>query len=88
MLKGLTGPTPAIAFNHDGTLLATESSRGAAAEDGDYSVLVWDVVTGKQKFKLGGHDEPISGVAFSSDGSFIVTFSDDKARVWENDGAL
>ncbi|HET8669195.1 MAG TPA: WD40 repeat domain-containing protein, partial [Candidatus Saccharimonadales bacterium] len=83
VLKGLTGPTPAIAFNHDGTLLATES--GAAA-DGKYSVLVWDVITGKQKFPLGDHDDPIRGVAFSRDGSYIVTFSDDQVRVWENDG--
>lgn len=89
VLNGLTGPTPAIAFNHDGTLLATES--GAAndgAEDSDYSVLVWDVVTGKLKFKLGGHNEPIGGVAFTSDGSLILTFSGDKARLWYNDGSL
>ena len=85
VLKGLTGPTPAIAFNHDGTLLATE---GGAAEDGKYSVLVWDVITGKQKYTLPNHDEPIRGVAFSRDGSYIVTFSDDKAGVWENNGAL
>ena len=91
VLKGLTGPTPGIAFNHDGTLLATESGASndsGGAEDGSYSVLVWDVATGKLKFKLGGHEQPIGGLAFSSDGNFILTFSGDTARVWESNGAF
>jgi len=93
VLKGLTGPRPVIAFNHDGTLLATESGPKtddtAYPEGGAYSVLVWDVATGKQKFKLGGHDGGIAGVTFSANGEWIVTCSNDRtARVWTKDGLL
>jgi WD40 repeat protein len=86
-LKGLSGPIAAIAFSRDGTLLATETSTEApGVEEGDYAVLVWDVATGKQKFKLQGHDEPIAGIAFSGDSQYILTFSGDRVKLWYKDG--
>ena len=92
VLEGLTGPKPVIAFNHDGTLLATESAPindGDLDADGGYSVLVFDVATGNKKLKLGGHSDYIAGVAFSGNSNAIVTYSGDRtARLWSTDGVL
>ena len=91
-LSGLTGTKAALAFSPDGTLLATEGGPGTslgALPEGDFPATVWDVATGKMKFRLGGHQEYIAGVTFSPDGNAIVTASgDNTARLWTADGQL
>jgi WD40 repeat protein len=45
---------------------------------------VWDTVSGAHKHALMGHTEPISSVAFSPDGSQIISGSGDcTVRVWD-----
>jgi len=45
---------------------------------------VWDATTGKELLALRGHDNPVISVAFSPDGSRIVTGGyDQTAKVWE-----
>jgi len=91
-LSGLTGTKAALAFSPDGKLLATEGGPGTdlgALPGGDFPATVWDVATGKMKFRLGGHQAYIAGVSFSPDGNMIVTSSGDStARLWTADGQL
>jgi WD40 repeat protein len=91
-LSGLTGAKAALAFSPDGKLLATEGGPGTelgALPGGDYPATVWDVDTGKMKFRLGGHQDYIASVSFSPDGNSIVTSSGDStARLWTSDGQL
>ncbi|KAG6810612.1 hypothetical protein H0H92_011110 [Tricholoma furcatifolium] len=50
----------------------------------DKSVRVWNASTGKQVWQLQGHTGWIRSVAFSHDGTQIVSGSDDQtARVWD-----
>jgi WD40 repeat protein len=45
---------------------------------------VWDALTGEEKHVLNGHTNSVNSVAFSSDGSRIVSGSVDKSvRVWD-----
>ncbi|HEY4424404.1 MAG TPA: hypothetical protein VGN10_09370 [Pyrinomonadaceae bacterium] len=92
VLTGLTGTRAALAFSPDGKLLATEGGPGTelgALPAGDYPATVWDVETGKMKFRLGGHQDYIASVSFSPDGNAIVTSSGDStARLWTSDGQL
>lgn len=92
VLTGLTGTKAALAFSPDGKLLATEGGPGTelgALPAGDYPATVWDVETGKMKFRLGGHQDYIASVSFSPDGNAIVTSSGDStARLWTSDGQL
>lgn len=92
VLTGLTGTKAALAFSPDGKLLATEGGPGTelgALPGGDYPATVWDVETGKVKFRLDGHQDYIASVSFSPDGNAIVTSSGDStARLWTSDGQL
>jgi WD40 repeat protein len=50
----------------------------------DWTARIWDVKTGRAMQRLRGHTEPISSVAFSPDGHFLVTGSWDRtARLWD-----
>jgi eukaryotic-like serine/threonine-protein kinase len=69
-----------LAFSPRGDLIAAACSRAGA--DGD--VLVWDARDGRLMATLGGHARSADTVAFSADGSLVVTTSaDDVAMVWE-----
>jgi WD40 repeat protein len=47
-------------------------------------VRVWDVSTGKELNVLNGHTESVNSVAFSTDGTYIVSgSSDNSVRVWD-----
>ena len=73
-LKGSAGTVRAIAFSHDGKLLA--AAGGLPARSGE--VLIWDVEQRKLLHSIHGHSDCIYGVAFSPDGKSIATASYDK----------
>jgi WD40 repeat protein len=79
----LTGPAStvrAVAFSHDGRLLA--AAGGLAARSGE--VLIWDVAQRKLLQTIHGHADCIYGVAFSPDGKSIATGSYDKLiKLWD-----
>jgi WD40 repeat protein/serine/threonine protein kinase len=84
-LKGHTNEVTSVAFSPDGTRIVTGSF--------DKTAKVWDALTGTPQLELkaytrdgSGLSEPnmVQSVAFSPDGTRIVTGSGDKkARVWD-----
>jgi WD40 repeat protein len=65
-----------IAFNPDGTRLATAGVDGMAR--------VWDTASGQELLTLSGHTGQVWGVTFSPDGTRLATASaDGTAKVWD-----
>ncbi|MFX0204338.1 MAG: hypothetical protein ACFFDT_00005, partial [Candidatus Hodarchaeota archaeon] len=70
-------PRYPLALSPDGSLLAT----GGNSENG--YVLLWNLTTKTLFYNLTGHTSYIRTLAFSPDGKFLVSGSDDKSlRVW------
>jgi WD40 repeat protein len=50
---------------------------------------VWDAETGLLRETLSGHAARVNDAAFSPDGRFIITASqDDTARIWDSESGL
>jgi WD40 repeat protein len=75
VLAGHIGEIKDLAFNADGSTLAT------AGDDG--TVRLWDTATGAPKLVLRGHEARVDSVAFSPDGAFLASAGGDGiTRVW------
>jgi WD40 repeat protein/serine/threonine protein kinase len=74
-LPDRTGQVMALAFSPCGRL--------ASASFGKV-IKVWDPRTGQPLLTLGGHDEPVSGVAFSPDGLWLASGSYNRGlKLWD-----
>ena len=79
-LAGQSDVVRALAFSHDGKLLATAG--GAPARFGQ--IQIWDVSTRKLVREWRGHEDCIYAIAFSPDGLTIATGSYDKlVKLWD-----
>lgn len=66
----------AVAYSPDGKKIATAGLSGM--------IKIWDASTGKELFKLKGHNGWVNEIAFSLDGKRIATGAKDgTARVWD-----
>ena len=75
-LQGLRDRITSIDDSQNGTLLA------AAARDG--SIRVWNVATAALRL-VAGHPSPNPGMIFNIDGTRLLTWAGDGARVWNTD---
>ena len=86
----------ALAVSPDGKFLASASGDMTDKRDlstfkrggivggmADNTVRVWDVLTGREIRVLRGHELPVGGVAFSTDGRSLTTASGDSVKVWD-----
>jgi WD40 repeat protein len=79
-LKGHEGPPRCCLYTPDGKTLVSASGW----PEGDKTVRVWDVATGKATFTLKGHTGFIDYLCLTPDGKLAVSGSHDKtARVWD-----
>lgn len=68
----------AIRFHPDGLLVAT------AGDDAQHSLRIWDVKSKEDVIALTSHTGPVTAVAFSENGYFLATGSQDSTvRVWD-----
>ena len=77
-----------LAFSPDGTLLATANNRDwvPSSRFRFYGGL-WQVQAGSLQRYLLGHNQYVTGVAFSPDGKYIATGSDDASLIlWQVQG--
>jgi WD repeat-containing protein 26 len=75
ILHELEGEIWQVLFSPDGSKLA--------AAGGSDKVVIWDSQTWAVLHELGGHNLGVGKLAWSPDGSMIVTCSQDKhARIW------
>jgi WD40 repeat protein/serine/threonine protein kinase len=88
------GETVAAAFGNSRTEIATVFTLGGGGQgrvemsdnpDGDRSVRLYRVATGKEAASLKGHARPVKALAFSPDGRRLVTAagSDETIKLWD-----
>jgi WD40 repeat protein/phage shock protein PspC (stress-responsive transcriptional regulator) len=76
--RGHNGTVNTVAFNHDGTRLASGGADG--------TVRLWDMKTRGELRKLTGHTTGINGVAFSPDGTRLAAAArGNDVRVWDTE---
>ena len=75
VLIGHAGSIRSCALSRDGLRAVTGSA--------DKTARVWDTQTGATVAQLNGHSADISYVAFTADGSKIVTAAEDGVRIWD-----
>ena len=64
-----------VAFSPDGTKLVSGSF--------DLTVMLWDVATGENVAVLGGHDQPVRSVTFSTDGTLLASGTNLAVNLWD-----
>jgi len=81
LLKGMTTrPVNALAFSVDGRVLA-------AGDGMDGSINLWEMATGQKFQTFEGHKGAISNIAFSADGTLLLSCSrDTTALAWDVTG--
>lgn len=69
-----SGPSYTMLFSPDGRWLCTGGNDG--------EIKIWDVKTGKYSRSLLGHKNTVRSLAFSPDGSLLISGSDQRIKIW------
>jgi WD40 repeat protein len=78
--EGHEGPVRSVAFSPDGRYALS----GSGFPQGDSTVRLWDVTSGKEVRRFTGHDGWVEFVAFSPDGKRALSSSFDRTvRLWD-----
>ena len=79
VLEGHKDVVNSVAFSPDGTLLVSAGR--------DHDVIVWDVATGEEAFRIEeAQSGSVADARFSPDGRWLVTAGPKSARLWTADG--
>jgi WD40 repeat protein len=84
--KGHTDWITAVAVSPDGKLVATGSGDLTVVpkDPHDFTVRLWDVASGKQRFRLVGHKQTLRGLCFSANGRRLLSVCADRSLiVWD-----
>jgi WD40 repeat protein len=73
-LKAHSGAAWSVAFSPDSRTLATGGQ--------DATIKLWNLAPLQQTATLRGHTGPVNGLAFSRDGTLLVSSGDGTARLW------
>jgi RNA polymerase sigma factor (sigma-70 family) len=75
-LKGHTGNVACIALSPDGKTLASGSWK-------DPHIRLWEVSTGKERFRFVAHASDVIGIAFSPDGKTLASSGNIGSHFWD-----
>jgi WD40 repeat protein len=74
--RTIDGDFLSVAFAPKGRMLATGGYNGGA-------IVLWDATSGRRLGELAGHDDSVRSLAFSRNGKFLASGSDDTTvKVW------
>ncbi|MBI3465877.1 MAG: serine/threonine protein kinase, partial [Planctomycetes bacterium] len=89
-VEGFSELVSAAAFASDGRQVATggggryEQIEQRLTPGPDYSIRLWNAISGKEEFRLRGHNGFIRGLAFLPDGRRLLSGgADDVLRLWD-----
>lgn len=83
-LQGYSANVTSIAFSLDGSRLASTSGPPIYGQDGESTIMLWDVANGKEVATLRGHSGRVTSVAFSADGRHLASGSwDETVKLWD-----
>ena len=95
-LHGHDNPVNGVAFSPDGKILAScggipkfkQRLDERPPDSGDYSIILWDTATNTRLGNpLAGHGKGVNSLAFSADGKWLASGSDDTTvKLWDMAG--